>query len=220
VIIASKEAAVLMMNSKAEMNCSASGQDRTGSAQRRLFRALLLSAAALIFCHAVTAAAEEKAMFISSNIEVPIRRGASTKYKIIKIAKVNDQVKLLEEKDDWSRVRFKDGGEGWLPSYMLIDEVPAARRLQSLLLENKQLKQKNDDLSMELTALQEHQNDESEKLAACIAERNTAKAERRAVEDTAKVIWFLAGSGVLFIGWMLGRISGRPRRRRSTLSLR
>ncbi|CAK8715262.1 hypothetical protein GCAAIG_04660 [Candidatus Electronema halotolerans] len=210
---------MLIMNSRAEMNCSASGQNRTESALRRLFPALLLSAAVvLMLCHAVAAAAEEKAMFISSNIEVPIRRGASIRYKIIKIAKVNDSVKRLEEKDDWSRVRFKDGGEGWLPSYMLIDEVPAAQRLQSLLLENKQLKQKNDDLSIELTALQEHQTGESEKLSACIAERNTAKAERRAVEDTAKVIWFLAGSGVLFLGWILGRISGRPRKKRSTLS--
>ena len=70
---------------------------------------------------------------------------------------------------------------------------------------------------MELSALQEHQDGESEKLSACIAERNTAKAERRAVEDTTKVVWFLAGSGVLLVGWLLGRMSGRPRKRGSSL---
>ncbi len=177
---------------------------------------LLAAAILVLLCHVPAAA---KVMFISPDLDVPVRRGHSEKYKIIKMAKISDRVELLEEKDNWCRVRFKDNSEGWLPKNLLTSELPAVKRLQDLLEENRQVKQKNDDLSVELAALQEHQNGESEKLAACIAERNTAKAERRAVEDTTKVIWFLAGSGVLFIGWILGRISGRPPRKRNTLGL-
>ena len=162
-------------------------------------------------------------MFISpKNVDVPIRRGSSEKYKIIKIANVSDQVELLEEKDGWSRVRFhdKETTEGWLPSHLLTSDIPAANQLTGLLKQHGELKRKNDDLSMELSALQEHQNGESEKLSTCITELNTAKAERRAVEDTTKVVWFLAGSGVLLVGWLLGRMSGRPSKRKSGLSLR
>lgn len=218
---------MLMMNSRAEMNCSASGQRRTGGAQHRFFRVLLLSAAVLALCHAAAAAAEGKAMFISSNIEVPIRRGATTGYKIIKIAKVNDPVKLLEERNDWSRVRFKDGAEGWLPSRFLTMDMPPVERLEELQKEKSQLEQNIKNLNAEIFALnaeisdlKEHRSSEDDKLSDCIKERDSARAERRAVEDTTKVIWFLAGSGALFLGWILGRISGRPRRRRSTLSFR
>jgi SH3 domain protein len=226
-ITASKEVAELMMNNRAEMSCSTSGQDRTGSALRRLFCALLLSATVLVFFHVAAAAEKDDVMFISSNIEVPIRRGASIKYKIIRIATVNDQVKLLEEKDDWSRVRFKDGGEGWLPSRFLTLDRPPAERLEGLQQEKKQLEQKIKNLNAEIltlnaeiSGLKEHRSSENDELAACIKERDSARAERRAVEDTTKVIWFLAGSGALFLGWILGRMSGRPSRRRSSLSFR
>ena len=176
----------------------------------------------LVFFHAGSALAG-KTMFISpKNVDVPVRRGSSEKYKIIHIAKVSDQVELLEEKDGWSRVRFhdKDTTEGWLPSHLLTSEIPAAKQLKGLLEQHGELKRKNDDLSVELADLRDHQNSESTKLSTCITELNTAKAERRAVEDTTKVIWFLSGSGVLLVGWLLGRMSGRPRKRKSSLSFR
>ncbi len=197
-----------MMDSKAKTGLRTEG--------KKILTLILTTLLVLFYAGSAGAAT---VMFISPNIDVPIRRGSSEKYKIIKIAKVNDQVELLEEKEDWSRVRFKDNTDGWLPKHLLTAEAPATKQLQGLLEQHKQLKQRNDELSMELSALQEHQNGEGEKITACIAELNTAKAERRAVEDTAKVMWFLAGSGVLLVGWLLGRMSGKPRRRGNSLSL-
>jgi SH3 domain protein len=216
VVIASKEVAVLILDSKAQKKIPTEKRYIRQQSVRWILATLL------VLFHAGAALAGTM-MFISpQNVDVPIRRGASEKYKIIKIASISDQVELLEEKEGWSRVRFhdKDKTEGWLPSHLLTSDIPAAKQLKSLLEQHGELKRKNDDLSIELADLQEHQNSESTKLSTCIAELNTAKAERRAVEDTTKVAWFLAGSGVLLVGWLLGRMSGRPSKRKSGLSFR
>ena len=217
------------MNSGAEIDCRTSRPEAvaaplaSGKTTCYLFRGLLLSAMLLLFC-AVAAAAE--VMFISPDINVPVRRGRSKKYKIIKMTKVNEPVTLLEERDGWNKVRFKDGVEGWLPSRFLTQELPAAERLQELQKEKSQLEQKIKNLNAvifalnaEISGLKEHRSSENDELTVCIKERDAARAESRAVEDTTKVSWFLAGSGVLLVGWLLGRLSGRPNRRRNSLHL-
>lgn len=188
--------------------------DRAAKKRRAVAGLLLLTA---LLLRPLPAPAE--VLFIAPDINVPVRRGKNERYKIVRTAKIGEQVTLLRERDDWSKVRFEDGIEGWLPKHLLTPDIPAAQQAEQLLTENEQLKAQNETLSVELSALQEYQNAESEKLETCIAERNLAKAERRALEDTARVTWFLAGSGVLLMGWLLGRLSGRPKRRRSTLRL-
>ena len=199
-----------MRSNRAEKTCRI-----TGAVAALLTGLLLLPA--LVLSQPLPAAAD--VLFIAPAINVPVRRGKNERYKIIRTAKIGEKVELLRERDDWSKVRFADGVEGWLPKHLLTPDIPAAQQAEQLLNENELLKARNETLSVELSALQEYQHAESEKLETCIAERNLAKAERRALEDTARVTWFLAGSGVLLMGWLLGRLSGRPSRRRSTLRL-
>jgi SH3 domain protein len=156
-------------------------------------------------------------LFVSPNIDIPVRRGAGEQYKIIKMVRVNDKTELLEEKNGWFKIRFQDGDEGWLPKSLLTSAVPVAEDVKALRTENEQLQRKNSELSVELNSLKEHQDGEGGKLAECIAEQNKIKAERRASEDTGKALWFLAGGGVLLAGWLLGRISQSPQRRKSGL---
>ena len=125
VIIASKEAVVLLMDNKAKI---ALRLDKMYTGKKNI-TLIFVTLLALFYAGSALAATT---MFISpKNIDVPIRRGSSEKYKIIKIAQVNDQVELLEEKDGWSRVRFKgqDVTEGWLPSRFLTSEIPAEKQL-------------------------------------------------------------------------------------------
>lgn len=159
-------------------------------------------------------------LFVSTNIDVPVRRGAGDNYKIIKIVRVNDKNELLTEKNGWAKVRFEDGDEGWLPKMLLTSTAPVVHDLENLRQENEQLKQKSNDLSMELSAVKEHQGSDGDKLAECIAEQNKIKAEHRATEDTGKLFWFLAGGSVLLLGWLLGRFSHSPQRKKSGISIR
>ncbi|MCW5206005.1 SH3 domain-containing protein [Desulfobulbus sp. F5] len=178
---------------------------------RRLFP--LLVAAALLL--PVLAVAEN--LFVSANIDVPVRRGAGEQYKIIKMVKVSDRAELIEEKNGWAKVRFQDGMDGWLPKLLLTPIAPPVEDIKKLRTENEQIQRKNSELSMELSALKEHQDGEGDKLAACISEQNAIKAERRAAEDAGKALWFLSGGGVLLLGWLLGRLSHSPQRKKSSL---
>ncbi|WP_457573779.1 TIGR04211 family SH3 domain-containing protein [Desulfolithobacter sp.] len=45
----------------------------------------------------------------------------------------------------------------------------------------------------------------------------TVEEENRRLRKNTSIKWFLAGSGVLFIGWLIGLGSGRSRKRRSSL---
>lgn len=187
---------------------------RAGQAARSFLFPLLVSALLL------PVAAGAETLFVSTNIDVPVRRGAGEQYKIIKIVRVNDKSELLEEKNGWAKVRFEDGDEGWLPKMLMTSAAPAVHDLKSLRQENEQLKQKSNELAMELNAIKEHQDSDSDKLAECIAEQNKIRAERRAEEDTGKLFWFLGGGGVLLLGWLLGRFSHSPQRKKSGFGLR
>jgi SH3 domain protein len=164
------------------------------------------------------ASARTESLFVSSDIDIPVRRGAGEQYKIVKMVKVHDKAELMEERNGWLKVRFQDGDDGWLPKSLLTAAVPVVEDVKKLRTENEQLQRKNAEQGMELSALKEHQDGEGDKLAACIAEQNKIKAERRASEDTGKALWFLAGGGVLLAGWLLGRLStGSGGRKRSSL---
>ncbi len=192
--------------------------------------------------------------FVRPSVEVPVRRGQGTDYKIIKLVKDGDQVELLTENDAWARIRVGEA-EGWMPKRFLSKEAPPVKLVQMLRSENEKIKQKNSELVEELTALKELQSSTGGELTACIAERDTLQAQYQNLEAaTADVVaiqnkiteteqeiedvratltavqqqnselkrktsltWFLAGGGVLLLGWLIGLFTGRSRRKRPSL---
>jgi SH3 domain protein len=127
--------------------------------------------------------------FVRPSVEVPVRRGQGTDYKIIRLVKDGDQVELLEVTDAWARVRVKDGAEGWMPKRFLSSEAPPVKLVQILRTENEQLKQQNTDLNQELTGLKDLQSDTGGELSTCIAQRDTIEAQYKILQsDTADVV--------------------------------
>ncbi len=49
------------------------------------------------------------------------------------------------------------------------------------------------------------------------AKLSSVQAENSTLKKNARLKWFLAGGGVLVLGWLLGLITGRSRKRRSSL---
>ncbi len=43
------------------------------------------------------------------------------------------------------------------------------------------------------------------------------EAENRDLKNNSRLKWFLSGSGVLLLGWLIGLVTGRSRKRRSSL---
>jgi len=203
---------------------------------------------------AISAVAGE-VRFVRPSIEVPVRRGQGTKYKILRLVKSGDQVELLEQGDSWARVLLKNGTEGWMPKRFLSSDAPPFKLVRILRTENEKLKQKNSALDRELTELRGlHANTGSE-LSSCIAQRDTIRDEYQKLRtDTADVValqdemaetkkeiqtvraafadveqqnkdlkrktaitWFLAGGGMILIGWIIGLITCRSKKRRPSL---
>ncbi len=135
---------------------------------------------------AVTAA---EVRFVRPSVEVPVRRGQGTDYKIIKLVKDGDQVELLEENDAWARIRVGEKTEGWLPKRFLSSEAPPVKLVQILRADNEQLKQKNTELGQELTDLKGLQTNTGGELSACIAQRDSIQDRYQALEsETADVV--------------------------------
>jgi len=131
----------------------------------------------------------EELRFVRPSVEVPVRRGQGTDYKIVRLVKDGDQVELLEVADAWARVRVKGGVEGWMPKRFLSSEAPPVKLVQMLRTENEQLKQQHTDLSQELTGLKDLQANTGGELSACIAQRDSIAAQYKILQDdTADVV--------------------------------
>ena len=136
-----------------------------------------------------TAVTAGEVRFVHPSVEVPVRRGQGTDYKIIKLVKDGDRVELLEEKDAWARILVDEKTEGWMPKRFLSSEAPPVKLVQILRVDNEQLKQKNAELDQELTDLKELQVDTGGELSACIAERDTIQSRYQTLEaETADVV--------------------------------
>ena len=193
--------------------------------------------------------------FVSPTIEVPVRRGQGTEYKILKLVKDGDRVELLKVNEAWAQVKVDNGTIGWMPKRYLSSEAPPLKLVQMLRSENEQLKNRDTERENELTELKDLHNSTSGELSACIAERDTIRTQYQTLQaDTADVIalknkmtatareieqvratlnsvqqlnnelkrktaitWFLAGGGVLMIGWIIGLITCRSRKKRPSL---
>ena len=158
-------------------------------------------------------------------LKLTLRTGPSTENKILAVIESGQQLALLEPGREWSRVR--------LPAQHKNLTVQAAE----LLEENKELKAENEKLraEFETNAKEMHKTrTDYEALKAEAAEFLTLKskyesAATRLAEQTARVQkleeqlgelemssyikWFLAGSGVLIVGFLIGFSTKRQRRR-------
>lgn len=136
-----------------------------------------------------TPSVAEEVLFVRPSVEIPVRRGQGTEYKIVKLVKDGDQVELLEEKDAWAKIRIMDGTEGWMPKRFLSSDAPPLKLVQMLRKENEHLRQQNTDFNQELTGLKDLQANTGGELSTCIAQRDTIEAQYKNLQaDTADVV--------------------------------
>jgi SH3 domain protein len=173
-----------------------------------------------------TLAAEVK--FVRPDLEIPVRRGKGEQYKIIKFVKDGNQLELLKESGNWANVRLTNGTEGWMLKRYLSDEKPSVEQVRELRKENQELKTGNEKLTRELKKIKELQEASSEeleqlqtsaeeKLAQSLSECNKIKDEYKASQEVNKIMWFLSGSGVLLVGWLIGRFASGSKKKRNRL---
>ena len=95
--------------------------------------------------------------YISDSLEVPMRRGAGYKYKISRMLKSGEPVKILEvDKSGWAQVQYKKADKtyiGWLPSNLLQNQPVAKDRLATQIKKTNEVEEKYNALQQELNTL-------------------------------------------------------------------
>lgn len=108
-----------------------------------------------------------------TDVEITLRTGQGIDHKIIALVKSGQEVAVLEEGNEWTRVRLPNGTEGWVVSRFLTDEKPSGVLLEELrqkheallahadspLKEIINLKGKNKTLRFELASREKELND-------------------------------------------------------------
>ncbi len=153
-------------------------------------------------------------LYVSDYREVMVRTGPSLRNKIIAVLKTGNAVKLVREaEEDYYLVALPDGREGYILKGYVTEQIPPARQVQ--LLEDQIAKQNQelDRLLKENTRLQAAQEEIPRNEAEYTAQIQTLTLERNQLRRDASVSSFLAGAGVLLIGWLLGWTRLRLRRK-------
>jgi SH3 domain protein len=103
---------------------------------------------ALVLVLMVATASAETTSYISDELKVPVRRGASNNHKIVRFLQSGTAVVVLENSGDFTRIRSSKGQEGWVSTNDLMAE-PSARaqlarageRVQSLKTQRNELRE-------------------------------------------------------------------------------
>jgi len=95
--------------------------------------------------------------YVSDSLEVPMRRGAGYKYKISRMLKSGEAVKILEvNKTGWAQVQYRKSGKtyiGWMPSSVLQNQPVAKDRLAIQIKKTTDVEEKFNSLQQELATL-------------------------------------------------------------------
>ncbi len=130
---------------------------------------LLLGICIILFTGTVVTATT---LWVQPSSEVAIRRGQGTDYKIIAMAKDGISVQLLEENENYSRVRLPNNKEGWMLKRFLSRNPPLKEVVDSLRLEKENFIQKEIESSEEIADVTTTLSQTQLELQSVITERD------------------------------------------------
>jgi len=175
----------------------------------------------LALCFSVTVAGAET-VYVGDEIKLTLRSGPGTDRKILEIVSTGAKMDILEDGEDWVRVRLSDGKEGWVLKRYLSQAKPSRLILEELQKKHSRLSTTSD----ELTQSNEDLKATNAKIQAALQEKTKALEDLTRSYDDLKqdadastfqmrkyLIFFFSGAGILFIGILLGLVMKRQRRK-------
>lgn len=201
----------------------------------------------------MAASVHARTMYVNDVIKITVRTGPGISHKVIAMLQSGEMVEILEENDEWSRVRLQDGKEGWALTRFLTSKQPTELQLKALQDDYAEisqkldvLKQENDYLKKENERIQGLASDNQTKmrdLETAYEDLRTGAADylqiKSAYEETAdalaeqrmraddlatrvsklewkrNVMWFMGGAGVFLLGFLIGGLNEKGKRRKS-----
>ncbi len=208
-----------------------------------------------------------KTVYVSDQLIITMREGKGNEYKIIESLKTGTPLEIIEESEQYLKVRTDSGSEGWVLNWYVNNKTPKPEvisgleqkvaRMNKIIDQYKtdteslqnQLNASESDLSKKITDLKQNLSSSkgtaeqtsvelnkitkkytallknSKDVVNLVKERDGLKtssgeleaATKQLQEDNDKlkrtqmIWWFIAGGGVFFVGWIVGKVSRQKR---------
>lgn len=107
---------------------------------------------ALICALLAAAPAAAQTRYVTDQLEITLRAGAGTDYRILAMLPSGEPLQVLERAGDWTRVRAGEAGQGWVLSRYLADTPPARAELARLRGELERAVERAETTAGELAA--------------------------------------------------------------------
>lgn len=121
--------------------------------------------------------------YISDQVEIPLRAGTSTRFRIVRMLPSGTELSLIrsDEENGYSQVRTENGTEGWILSRYLLSEPVARDQLEQMQQRLTPLQSENQRLRQQVQTLQGNINDLQTQLT------QTSKDSQRLNQDLTQI---------------------------------
>lgn len=136
-------------------------------------------------------ASEGYSHYISDSVDVPLRRGAGSEYRIERMLPTGTPIKILETTGSWSRVELRLNNRdwsGWVHQVAIQNELPARLQLIEQIERTQQITERFRQLEAEHATLREQytqDKQELERIKQAHFELNNAYEELKLISGNA-----------------------------------
>jgi SH3 domain protein len=109
---------------------------------------------ALTLSLAGTGAGAQATRYVTDQLKLEARSGPGTSNRILKMLESGTRVRVVDERDGWSRIELPGAEEAWILSRYLTEEEPARNRLDAALAELERMRSEIGSGNTQLNALQ------------------------------------------------------------------
>ncbi|MCH8084468.1 MAG: TIGR04211 family SH3 domain-containing protein [Myxococcales bacterium] len=185
----------------------------------RLRTLLPLAVIALTTLSATTSQAQQ-AWVMDRDVNLTLRTGAGTQYRIIGSLTTGDVATILSRGDGWTKVRTEQGKEGWVSAGFLQASPPARVELERLEHDTEELRRQVAKLSETATDLRASKDELESDDEAQRLEMDRLTRENYELRAGARWPEWITGAGIVLVGMALGALLGRSSGRRRQTRVR
>ena len=183
-----------------------------------------------------------KKNYVSGSQRVTFRTGPSVENKVLKMIESEEAVDVISVEGEWSKVKDSEGREGYILNRFLTSDIPYSVRYKWLNSQMDKLKESSGELATksaeqeaELQRLAEVEKEYNQlkidsadfialrkKYDQAIVDARASEAEIKELSSKVSTIyikWFLAGAGVLLLGFIMGSIGRKKKAYGSSIKL-
>ena len=129
--------------------------------------------------------AQAKGLYVRDWITISVRTSPYETAKMIGLANTNDFLEVIDETEEWTKVRTPEGKEGWVQNRYLTKQTPKALLIDQLNEKVKSLSEDNQTLREENKQLQKEHRERNYKISSLTKEVDKVKKEYTDLESSS-----------------------------------